>query len=318
MTENLQQNSADEGLDKAYDEWRNRLAKNLELQCETEKVKSIKTVCISFGRSILAWCKSNNGKAEDFYRKIYSIEEFSITLHQALARQVDEVQIRWTLWQHANIDDLLQWKTKQYRDGYADWKGIKLSADEYLKLPWIHSDFMNWVYLDSLICSEVLGGYDFIQNHRLGLAYAIFDGNFWKAKLFRIVWVPFVFFLRWILPGLIFWGLYFWFPQIALILSIIYYGYRIYWVCRKIISHLAYRIRNRKSFLEELNERFIAIVTVYNRLNEDTIHVPSLRREIEDAQKKGVVWSSQVLCLLDNIQDKNKIVWSKNAEQFFV
>jgi len=312
MTENPDQ-TANKALDTAFNEWRKRLPKRLELHCEKEKVRSIQPVCMSFGRTILAWCKANNEKPEDFYSKIGSIEEFSTTLYQALSHQDGEKQSRWSLWHHANIDNLVELKTKKYRDGYADWQSVKQSADEYLKRPWLHNENMDWVYLDALICSAVLGGYEFIQSHRLGFAYAIFDGNFWKAKLFRIVWVPFVFFLGWILPGLICWGLYNWVPKIALVLATLYYGYSIYLVFRQIVFHVGYRIRNRKSLQGELNERFMAIVAAYNRLNDETIHVPSLRREIEDAQKKGVVWSSQVLCLLDNIEEKNKITWSRSG-----
>src|SRR5271169_1980639 len=117
--------SPDQALDRAFNEWRKRLPKRLELYCEKDRAKSVQPVCMSFGRSILDWCKKNNEQPEHFYSKIASIEEFASNLYQSLTHQDGEKPKRWSIWRHADLDQLVTMKTKQFRDNYADWNSLK-------------------------------------------------------------------------------------------------------------------------------------------------------------------------------------------------
>ena len=47
-----------------------------------------------------------------------------------------------------------------------------------------------------------------------------------------------------------------------------------------------------------------SMFNAYYELREATIHVPSLRRAVEQAKEKGVGWDPQLFCVLDNVAQK--------------
>ncbi|HKN29551.1 MAG TPA: hypothetical protein VJY34_17370 [Roseiarcus sp.] len=53
----------------------------------------------------------------------------------------------------------------------------------------------------------------------------------------------------------------------------------------------------------------VAKGTAYDRLSGNTIHVPSLRKAMNDAADVGVVWSSEVLSLLDEVESRHNVTW---------
>jgi hypothetical protein len=184
-------------------------------------------------------------------------------------------------------------------------------ADTYLALPWLHNDYLDWVFVDALIACELVATYEWLQGRRGGFAYALFDGSIVKASLFKIIQVLISFFFSWMAPGLLCWWLYPTRPGV--IITVIWYIVNIGWLAVQLCRRALYRVRGGKTLRQTAAELNTSMFNAYYELREATIHVPSLRRAVERAKETEVWWDPQLFCLLDNIAQKHPNVWTPHS-----
>jgi hypothetical protein len=95
----------------------------------------------------------------------------------------------------------------------------------------------------------------------------------------------------------------------AIIGGAIYYLINIGYVFWYLGRRLLHRMRGGKSFRKVAADLITSLVNAYQELRENSIHVPSLRRAVEQAREKGVSWDPQLFCILDNVAEKNPSAW---------
>jgi hypothetical protein len=108
-----------------------------------------------------------------------------------------------------------------------------------------------------------------------------------------------------VVPDLFCWWLYSSFPRTSIIIAVAYYVLGIGWNAVQLVLRALHRLRGGKSLRQKAAELNTSTFKAYDELREATIHVPSLRRAVEQAKEKGVGWDPQLFCVLDNVAQKN-------------
>jgi len=249
----------------------------------------------STGHSTLSWCEQHNETPSELSSKLYYVHEFVPQLYDALAPQDEsDHEQRYTFWRHVDIANVIQLGKRSYREQFIDRQSLKRLADVYLARPWMQSSYLDWIFTDALIAGELVATHEWLQGQSGGVAYALFEGNKVKTALFKIVQVPLTFFLGWVAPGLFCWWLYPSFPRMSIIIGVAYYILGIGWLAVQLCRRALYRLRGSKSSRQRAAELNTAMFNAYYELREATIHVPSLRRAVEQAKEKGHGWDPQL------------------------
>jgi hypothetical protein len=266
----------------------------------------------SVAEEILSWCIKHGESAGDLSVKLEYLKDFVTDLYDALGPQDESAanKRRYGFWTHIDLNYVCLHTKKSYREHFLDRRSLKTLANMYLGRPWLHTTYFDWVFTDALIAAESVATYEWFQAQRGGVSYALFGGNKIKAGLFRFfVAVPLVFFLSWIMSGLLCWWLYGVFPRVAIIIGVLYYVVNIAWVIVYFIRLILCRLRGGKSLQHRAAELITALYNTYHELRDPTVHVPSLRRAVEQAKEKGVVWDAQLFCILDNVAQNHPSTW---------
>lgn len=309
LTENYQ-SSLDNPLDTEFTGWCELYDKRLKERHEGFALRSRLWAGECIGNSILSWCRLHNETPFDMSCKLQSVEEFVEGLYQALTpRDNLNAKQRYVFWVHLDIAKEIYQGRRSYRDGLLNKQRLKNLADEYLKSPWRHHSYIDWVFVDSLMAGELAATYEWFQGKLGGLAYALFEKNKLKVGLFKLMTTSFAIFFDWVLPGLFCWWLYTSFPRASLIIGSIYYISRILWLGASLCRIASHRFWGGKSLRQTATEINTSLLKAYDELREDTVHVPSLRRAVEKAVEKDVVWDPQLLCMIDNVAQKNPSRW---------
>jgi hypothetical protein len=306
--------STSETLQSVFAKWRGRYEKNLkEERDEGYAFESCLLVGERAGCAILSWCEQHNETPSELSSKLYYVKEFVTQLYDALAPQDGSSnKQRYSFWRHVDMTTVIQRGKRSYREQFLDRQSLKNLADVYLARPWMHNAYLDWVFADALIAGELVATYEWLQAKRGGMVYALFEGNKIKTALFKIVSVPLSFFLGWVAPGLFCWWLYPSFPTVSLIIAVVYYVLSVGWLAVVLCRRALYRLRGGKSLRQTAAELNTSMFNAYYELREATIHVPSLRRAVEQAKEKGVGWDPQLFCVLDNVAQKNPSTWTVN------
>jgi hypothetical protein len=217
---------------------------------------------------------------------------------------------RYAFWRHVDIATVIQQGKRSYREHFLDRQSLKNLADLYLAGPWMHSAYLDWIFTDALIAGELVATYEWLQVQRGGFAYALFEGNKVKTVIFKMVQVPLSVVLGWVAPGLLCWWLYPSFPRMSIIIAVAYYVIGVGWFSFQLCRRALYRLRGGKSLRQRAAELNASMFSAYYELREATIHVPSLRRAVEQAKEKGVGWDPQLFCVLDNVAQKHPSTWT--------
>jgi hypothetical protein len=98
--------------------------------------------------------------------------------------------------------------------------------------------------------------------------------------------------------------------MVSLIIAVVYYVLSVGWLAVVLCRRALYRLRGGKSLRQTAVELNTSMFNAYYELREATIHVPSLRRAVEQAKEKGVGWDPQLFCVLDNVSQKNPSTWT--------
>jgi hypothetical protein len=152
--------------------------------------------------------------------------------------------------------------------------------------------------------------YEWLQARSGGFAYALFEGHKFKTFLFKMVQVPLTVFLGWVAPGLFCWWLYPSFPTVSIIIAVAYYVLSIGWAAVRLCRRALYRLRGGRSLRQTAAELNTSMFNAYYELREATVHVPSLRRAVDQAKEKGVGWDPQLFCILDNVAQNHPSTWT--------
>jgi hypothetical protein len=303
-----------ETLDSVFERWCDiyeRLLKEERRGHEGYAFESCFIAGERVGRSILSWCEHHNETPSELGAKLSHVKDFVTELYAALAPQDESSnKQRYTFWRHIDIVNVIQQSKRSYREHFLNRQSLKSLADVYLARPWMHSSYLDWIFTDALIAGELVATYEWLQAKRGGFAYALFEGNKFKTLIFKMIQIPLTLFLSWILPGLFCWWLYRSFPTAALIIGAVYYLINIGWVAASLCRIALYRLRGGKSLRQTAAELNSSMFNAYYELREATIHVPSLRRAVEQAKEKGVGWDPQLFCILDNVAQKNPSTWA--------
>ena len=304
--------SSPETLQSAFAKWHDRFEKNLkEERVEAYAFESCFLEGERTGRSILSWCEQHNETPSELSSKLYNVKDFITQLYDALAPQDGSInKQRYGFWRHVDIANLIQQGKRADREHFLDRQSLKHLADFYLARPWMHTANLDWIFTDALIAGELVATYEWLQGQQGGFAYALFEGNKVKTALFKIVQVPLSFFLGWVAPGLFCWWLNPSFPRVSIIIGVAYYVLNIGWLAFQLGRRALYRLRGSKSLRQRAAELNTSMFNAYYELREATIHVPSLRRAVEQAKEKGVGWDPQLFCVLDNVAQKNPSTWT--------
>ena len=95
-----------------------------------------------------------------------------------------------------------------------------------------------------------------------------------------------------------------------MIVAILYYAFSIGWLVVYLGRVTLYRLRGGKSLRQRAAELIPMLLNTYQELREATIHVPSLRKAVEQAKEKGVAWDPQLFCILDNVAENHSSTWT--------
>lgn len=95
-------------------------------------------------------------------------------------------------------------------------------------------------------------------------------------------------------------------------IAALYYLASLFMLVRHFVRLALYRLRFGKTPRRELTDRIVAIDVAYAQLREEAVHVPSLRRAIEQAREEGVHWDSQIFSILDNVAARNPTTWIRH------
>ena len=267
-------------------------------------------------RQIILWCEEHEVPEDERWPKLNEIDGLVTGLYDALLPgDAPRDKPRSYFWRHLDIDRLFRTTSKSYRDEIVNRYDLKQLASQYLDRPWMHVDFVDWIFADSLVAAELIATYEWVRERRGGLVYFLFEGKRFKTVLFKVVQIPTIFFLNWVLPGLVCWWAYQYYPMVAVIAALLYYGINIVWLIVQIGRRIAWRLGGGKSFRRLTSDRLSAMLNAYVQMREETIHVPSLARAIDDAASSGVVWDPQLLCIVDLVKTKHPISWTRCLPQ---
>jgi hypothetical protein len=301
-----------ETLESIFEEWRDRHRNDLKRHSEANgKAHSCLKPVELTGASVLSWCKEHNESPQDFDSKLYHVRDLIYQLDDALSPTLKKFhKERRGFWSHIDMVRVIQDQNKIYRECLLDRELLKNVADLYLSRPWMHNAYLDWVFTDSLIAAETVSTFEWLKAKRGGFSYALFDGNKFKMAIAKLMYYPIAIFLFWVLPGLGCWWLFSTFPTGALIVGSAYYALNIGWLVINLFRVAIHRLGGGKSFKQMAAELNRSAFATYDELREGTVHVPSLRRAVEKAKDNGVVWDTQLFCILDNVAQRNPSTWT--------
>jgi hypothetical protein len=292
---------------KSYEAW-------LDREVETQEAAACRSVAIATARSTLEWCKANpEDDLDEINEKVWRAARLVHELHQALtdystAKQT--LKSNSILWRHVDIGKFISLSNNEEKDDPFNARAAKNISNTYIANPWMQNPYVDWVFIDSLMFACLMTHFQLIMKSKYGFGYALF-GKRWKANLFRLFSVPTTFIFGWIAPGALCWWLYGKLPTPAIVIAGLYYASSIFMLIRDFARLALYRLRTGKTPRQEIIDRVSAIELAYAELREETIHVPSLRRAIEQARDKGVLWDPQIFSILDNVAAKTPTTWTR-------
>lgn len=223
-------------------------------------------------------------------------------------------------------ENLYLWLSHRNRSSLFDKNELKKVADTYLGNPWMRSDYLDWVFVDSLIAHELESINKDIEVGLWGESY-LYYGDKWESffsiPYFTAFWITLmIVFADYLyaldgeknmilekfidahpipmLPKEIQYILYLFVILLCnyiILLSIHVFG----WFSLKYL-----RLPRSKSVRQKLG----IMVDLYSQLEEASIHVPSLLAKADNAIKCGIDLDPQVKCILDNVRKNNPVTWS--------
>jgi hypothetical protein len=93
-------------------------------------------------------------------------------------KDYDNSRLRWRLWTH--LGNQIWTKEMSYRENIIRGSDLQGCATEYFKNPWWHNDYLDWVFLDSLVAFELVTYFDVVAHRRFGIAYGFVGGKYGK------------------------------------------------------------------------------------------------------------------------------------------
>ncbi len=307
--------------DESFERWRGYFEKELQRQISGARLRGCMAVGVHAGLAVRQWCLEH-GCLDQMRSMLSGLNEFVPNLWEALTPpevgrctgKYEEMRdsFRSSLWTHIDPQRFVASAPKAHRDEMVDRQSLKELADTYLQRPWMQTPYLDWVFVDALIGSALVASYEFIQNKRWGENYSIY-GDVWQARLALLQ----KFFYGWILPAIIAWWTYKRYPSETVMAAAAYYGISIILVFFVVGRWSLWRLRGGKSFRRASSELLEPLRTVYAKLNEETIHVPSLRRAVEHSAEAGVAWDPQLLCILDNVAGRSPVMWTRRFERSY-
>lgn len=266
------------------------------------------------------WQEGRDDVDDDKISRLHGCVDLILEIYEALTPEnaTDESeQKRYCVWSHLDFCSFFWSTTLSSRMGLLYRDRLKRAATKYLEKPWMHHYYIDWILTDSLMASSLIETYDWVQKQRLGFGYLLFDGSIIKARIFKTLVIrPFGLFLNWGLPALICWMQYNAHPIVTLIGGSLWFAYAAIWTIYNCGRRLLSTRRGAKSPRRVQNEALTKMLVAYEQMRESSIHVPSLKRALEDARQVGVVWDAQILCVVDNVVAKDPITWVRVLTRF--
>jgi hypothetical protein len=275
-------------------------------------MKRAKSAVPMMATHIEEWCRLN-GKSdpkearwriEESLRFMQRVDE---TLHPAGGPFVAE---NYDIWRHRNLAHIYANTTPQQRidciDGLASLPEI---ISEYLATPWMQNTFYDWVFVDALLFGQTIVELESLLKIKHGAAYTLFSGIGWKMTLWKVFARSVGFAIGWVLPAFIFYWLSDWSTELAIGLSVLYYGLLVVSVFRWLWISAANLFAGRQSELRRIFQVVENAERAYALLRGPTLHVAIIRSGIERAAENGVQWNHQVFYLLDRVASHPDLVW---------
>lgn len=184
---------------------------------------------------------------------------------------------------------------------------INSLAATYLKHEWLQMDELDWIFIDSMIFTELRNYVEHLFSHNpdgsISWSYISAGGNTTKMIKYKLVFAIGIFVLRYILPtGLI--GAFFFFglETLATIALFLYSGY--------LIIHFAlWPFKYFKDRKEEAKHKRILekMEFAYSRCI-DPVSTKLLKNCVDEAKEQGAVFPTAVHLLVDRAYKKSDIL----------
>jgi hypothetical protein len=261
-------------------------------------------------KAVIAWCVTHDETPQQLHSKLTWEEPNVINFVQGLYYALHLNDKPPSFWSHVDLQDIYLNKSSSYRNEFVDI-AVKDHAHFYIAHPWLHTPYLDWVFIDSMIAAEAISTYEYFQLRQIGFSHALFDGNPIKSALFHALIVkPLGFAVNWIAPAGVCWWMYgssaF---TVTAIVTALYYLYMIVARLYGLSLSLARKFRGEKTQAQKFEEMLLAFHDAYHAVSEPTVHMPTLLQAVARAREVGVVWAPQQLCILENIAKANPVTW---------
>lgn len=259
---------------------------------------------------------------------LFSIEDNN-ELEESQGKNKKATKEDHVIWRHGNI---LETFNQGYEFEYSkevDRDYITHQAIKYLQRPWMENELLEWIFVDSLIFSEVRGYGEKIKRYSPKASfknikkemknYHAAKGNVKEMEKLKIKQyfssIGNKFFGFFIFPLFIAYFSYYNFsPQWAVIGSVVYFGLLISFLL--VLFTVRFFAKNKNDQVREIKqhaELLYDMINVYEILKSGTISPKYFREKLYEASIKGAVWPSSVFIIVDHAIERNPALWNAPA-----
>jgi hypothetical protein len=205
------------------------------------------------------------------------------------------------IWRHQNIDLTVGYINEKDKPNI-DRQNLLDQVATYLSYPWLQSNIVDWIFIDSLIFAELLAYSEAIYSGqafgKVNWFYIMAGGNRLKTTWYRMAMTLAVSILRYVLPlGMLYWIYTRYSVDITIIAAGIYLAY--------LIIHFPLRYFKRKSnnsAVEENLGRLKKMLDAYYYCKPPVISISSLKKYLEIAVESGAIFEGALFSIINRFE----------------
>ncbi len=226
------------------------------------------------------------------------------------------------LWSHGNIYGAFHEGFESKHSKKIDKEWLTQQAIKYLHRPWMENELMEWIIVDSLMFGEISGFGESIKQYsptkflNINPQYYVAKGNIDKMdrqnikKYFETLTNKIIGFVA--VPFLIgFYSYHKFSKEWVVLASIVYFSLlSISLLIRKTYFSVTRKYKKEVVATNDNIELFGAMFSIYEILKSSTISPTYLRDRLIETSRRGAVWPSAVLMIVDHAVNRNPAIWN--------
>lgn len=244
-----------------------------------------------------------------FEERLQAVWDITFELRYALNKNArhdfEKKKDEQYIWHHQDANQMFGLHVNKDNEPVVDHETLIDVTAQYLSKPWLQTDRVDWILIDSIIFCEtfayikeiVSGGATGIVNWAYVFSGGDAERTFWLQAI-KGIGLKIV---RYVIPAAIIYGLYKYHSEdAALIGGGIYLAYLL---LRLILWPRRYlKNKAKKKIFEEHYDRLQKMINAYYYCKPPVISITTLRKHLNDATEAGAVFPGGLFSLLDRVE----------------